>query len=240
MPAVGALLALSAALAAACFVKAFGVTFLGRPRSKEAANPRETDPFSLTSMFALAGLCLPCRDPAGLLHRCAGAGRHGDGRRELPLVHLPYLGRSLAARGISYNGLLVFGFGAGATAADVLFSIRDPQRQAGAGLGLQNYPDPRPETQYTASTACSFAACSELLVFRPAREVTMPPRAAPRGRPAVRLTECCRTSLRADRCFVERVGVLGQPAPVLEHPPLYGRLRVRGLVGLLFVLALWP
>ena len=33
VPAVGALLALSAALAAACFVKAFGVTFLGRPRS---------------------------------------------------------------------------------------------------------------------------------------------------------------------------------------------------------------
>ena len=30
VPAVGALLALSAALAAACFVKAFGVTFLGR------------------------------------------------------------------------------------------------------------------------------------------------------------------------------------------------------------------
>ena len=34
MPAVGALLALSAALAAACFVKAFGVTFLGRPRTE--------------------------------------------------------------------------------------------------------------------------------------------------------------------------------------------------------------
>jgi len=33
VPAVGGLLALSAALAAACFVKAFGVTFLGRPRS---------------------------------------------------------------------------------------------------------------------------------------------------------------------------------------------------------------
>ena len=36
VPAVGALLALSAALAAACFVKAFGITFLGRPRSAAA------------------------------------------------------------------------------------------------------------------------------------------------------------------------------------------------------------
>src|SRR5207245_7207636 len=36
VPAGGGLLALSAALAAACFVKAFGVTFLGRPRSTAA------------------------------------------------------------------------------------------------------------------------------------------------------------------------------------------------------------
>ncbi len=47
IPAVGALLALSAALAAACFVKAFGVTFLGRPRTPAAGRARETDPFSL-------------------------------------------------------------------------------------------------------------------------------------------------------------------------------------------------
>src|SRR5712692_133705 len=38
VPAVGALLALSAALAAACFVKAFGVSFLGRPRTTVAAS----------------------------------------------------------------------------------------------------------------------------------------------------------------------------------------------------------
>src|SRR5207245_7033917 len=36
VPAVGAMLALSAALAAACFVKAFGVTFLGRARTPAA------------------------------------------------------------------------------------------------------------------------------------------------------------------------------------------------------------
>ena len=39
VPAVGALLALSAALAAACFVRAFGISFLGRPRTP-AASPR--------------------------------------------------------------------------------------------------------------------------------------------------------------------------------------------------------
>src|SRR4029077_8496442 len=58
VPAVGALLALSAALAAACFVKAIGVTFLGRPRTPVAARAQETDRLSLAAMFLLAALCL--------------------------------------------------------------------------------------------------------------------------------------------------------------------------------------
>src|SRR6185369_13414712 len=57
-PADGALLALSAALAAACFVKAFGVTFLGRPRTAVAADAREVDRCSLAAMFSFAALCL--------------------------------------------------------------------------------------------------------------------------------------------------------------------------------------
>src|SRR6185437_14428142 len=58
IPAVGAVLALSAALAAACFVKAFGVTFLGRPRSPAVAKATEADRLSLAAMLVLAALCL--------------------------------------------------------------------------------------------------------------------------------------------------------------------------------------
>ena len=58
VPAVGAMLALSAALAAGCFVKAFGVTFLGRPRTRSAETRQETDAFSLAAMFLLVALCL--------------------------------------------------------------------------------------------------------------------------------------------------------------------------------------
>ena len=58
VPAVGALLALSAALAAACFVKAFGVTFLGRAAHAGRRTAHETDRFSLAAMFVLAALCL--------------------------------------------------------------------------------------------------------------------------------------------------------------------------------------
>jgi hypothetical protein len=41
VPTVGALLALSAALAAACFVKAFGITFLGRARTGAAQSAHD-------------------------------------------------------------------------------------------------------------------------------------------------------------------------------------------------------
>jgi NADH:ubiquinone oxidoreductase subunit 5 (subunit L)/multisubunit Na+/H+ antiporter MnhA subunit len=58
VPAAGAALALSAALAATCFVKAFGITFLGRARSPAVDAAVETDRWSLAAMFVLAGLCL--------------------------------------------------------------------------------------------------------------------------------------------------------------------------------------
>ena len=56
-PIAGALLALTAALAAACFVKAFGITFLALPRSEEAQQAREV---ALSMRSAMAGLALAC------------------------------------------------------------------------------------------------------------------------------------------------------------------------------------
>src|SRR3954454_16824096 len=58
VPAVGALLALAAALAAACFVKAFGVSFLGRPRSPAAETADDVDRCALAAMLILDALCL--------------------------------------------------------------------------------------------------------------------------------------------------------------------------------------
>jgi hydrogenase-4 component B len=58
IPSAAAVLALSAALAAACFVKAFGVTFLGRPRTAAAVNARETDGMSRFAMLGLAAGCV--------------------------------------------------------------------------------------------------------------------------------------------------------------------------------------
>ena len=82
VPAVGALLALSAALAAACFVKAFGVTFLGRPARRLPSRGHETDRFSLAAMFSLAALCLVAGILPGLfIDALAPAGQRA-GRRQ--------------------------------------------------------------------------------------------------------------------------------------------------------------
>ncbi|HWQ53447.1 MAG TPA: hydrogenase 4 subunit B [Bryobacteraceae bacterium] len=57
-PAAGALLALTAALAAACFVKAFGITFLALPRSPKAAEAREASLSMRAGMAVLAAACV--------------------------------------------------------------------------------------------------------------------------------------------------------------------------------------
>jgi hydrogenase-4 component B len=57
-PLSGAMLALTSALAAACFVKAFGITFLAQPRSEHAAQAHEAAPTMLLGMGLLAGACV--------------------------------------------------------------------------------------------------------------------------------------------------------------------------------------
>jgi hydrogenase-4 component B len=57
-PLGGAALALTGALAASCFVKAFGISFLGMPRSPHAENAREESPAMIAGMALLAVLCL--------------------------------------------------------------------------------------------------------------------------------------------------------------------------------------
>jgi hydrogenase-4 component B len=58
VPLTVALLALTGALAAACFVKAFGITFLGLPRSPRAEGAHESSFSMIAAMGSLALLCV--------------------------------------------------------------------------------------------------------------------------------------------------------------------------------------
>jgi hydrogenase-4 component B len=57
-PLSGAMLALTGALAAACFVKAFGITFLAQPRSEHAAKAHEAAPTMILGMALLVAACI--------------------------------------------------------------------------------------------------------------------------------------------------------------------------------------
>src|SRR5213592_1824582 len=112
VPAVGGMLALSAALAAACFVKAFGVSFLGRPRTTVAAGAQEVDRWSLAAMFIFAGLCLLIGIiPGPIIDTLAPV------VNTLVAAHMPMQSAEpwlsivpIADSRSSYNGLLVFVF----------------------------------------------------------------------------------------------------------------------------------
>jgi hydrogenase-4 component B len=71
-PVGGALLALTSALAAACFVKAFGIAFLALPRSREAAEAHESPVVMIVPQAFLAVMCLSLGLFPGLVLRHLG------------------------------------------------------------------------------------------------------------------------------------------------------------------------
>jgi hydrogenase-4 component B len=72
-PLSGALLALTTALAAACFVKAFGISFLALPRSAAAAGARESKAVMLAPQAFLAMLCVALGLFPGLVLKALGS-----------------------------------------------------------------------------------------------------------------------------------------------------------------------
>lgn len=155
IPAVGALLALSAALAAACFVKAYGVTFLGRPRTANAEGARETDGCSLAAMFVLVALCVLLGImPGAIAELIAPAVQGLVGARMPAQSYLPWSSLvPIAESRSSYNGLTILFFLAASATFTAMFihrfATRATRRSAIWDCG---YPDPASTTQYSSSS----------------------------------------------------------------------------------------
>jgi NADH:ubiquinone oxidoreductase subunit 5 (subunit L)/multisubunit Na+/H+ antiporter MnhA subunit len=178
VPAVGAMLALAAALAAACFVKAYGVAFLGRPRSLAAETAGEVDRYSMTAMFSLAALCLLGGILPGLVIDALSpvalqilGGRMPIQANEAWLSFAPIA----ASRG-SYNGLLVMIFVTISASLAVFvvhrFASRALRRGPAWGCG---FSDPVPAAQYSgAGFAQPIRRVFGTLVFYARDHVDMP------------------------------------------------------------------
>jgi len=179
VPAVGALLALSAALAAACFVKAYGVTFLGRPRRPVAAAAKETDRFSLAAMALLATLCLVAGILPGLfIDALAPVNTALIGAHMPAQIGTPWLAIiPITASRSSYDGLLVFLFMvmSGALAASAIHRLASDRLRRAPAWDC-GYPDASPANQYTAmSFAQPIRRVFGTTLFHARETVEMPP-----------------------------------------------------------------
>jgi NADH:ubiquinone oxidoreductase subunit 5 (subunit L)/multisubunit Na+/H+ antiporter MnhA subunit len=155
IPAVGALLAMSAALAAACFVKAFGITFLGRPRSEPAREAVEVNRYSVSAMAVVATLCFAAGLlPGFVMDALSPATEAALGVRVAPQASLPWLSIvPIDQSRSSYAALLLFLF----IVASMLITAFAIRKFASRGVRRApawdcGAPDPSPMTQYTADS----------------------------------------------------------------------------------------
>ena len=155
VPAVGAMLAFAAALAAAAFVRAYGIAFLGRARSRAAAEAVEVDGFMRAAMVILFGLSLLAGTLPGLVIDAAGpvatamVGHAMPDQRLWPELSIVPVSESRS----SYSGLLVILFivFSTTTARFVIhrFASRAIRRAPAWDCG---FPEASPATQYTAES----------------------------------------------------------------------------------------
>ena len=178
VPAVGAMLALGAALSAACYVRAFGISFLGRPRSDAARNAGEADGLSLAAMFILLGLCLLSGLlPGYLIDALAPVSRQIVVQSMPQQATIPWLSIvPIAESRSSYNGLLIFGFIVISTLLVAKAIHRFASRALRRGPAWDcGFPDASPQTQYTGdSFAQPLRRVFGDLAFLARERVTMP------------------------------------------------------------------
>jgi hydrogenase-4 component B len=244
IPAVGAMLALGAALSAACYVRASGIGFLGRPRTEAAVSARETDRVSLTAMFVLLGFCLLAGVlPGFFIDVVAPVSRQIVGWSMPAQASLPWLSVvPVAESRSSYNGLLIFAFIVIATLLTVKSIHRLASRALRRGPAWDcGYPEPSPLTQYTGDSFVQpLRRVFGEFAFLAREKVTMPKPGDPQpARLEVRLRDLAWDMIYAP---IERtVALAGERFNALQFLTIrsYLSLVFAALISLLLVVALW-
>ncbi|HSU04996.1 MAG TPA: hydrogenase 4 subunit B [Acetobacteraceae bacterium] len=244
IPADGALLALAAALAAACFVKAYGVTFLGRPRTAAAANAQDVDRFSLGTMLVFAAICLLAgMFPGAVIDMLAPVSTALLQARMPTQLGLPWETIiPIAASRSSYNGLLIFAFIASSTGIAVWAIHRFASHAVRRGPAWDcGFPDPSPITQYSAdSFAQPIRRVFGASVFRSRETILMPP---PGDLRPARIEKFSR-DLIWDVCYAPVGTAVATAAQALNRLQFltirrYLAFVFLALIALLLALALW-
>jgi hydrogenase-4 component B len=243
VPAVGAMLALGAALSGACFVRFYGIAFLGRPRSPAAGGAVETDIFSRTTMGLLLALCLLVGLLPGLLIDTVApvaqllVGYAMPSQRSIAWLSIVPAAESRN----TYNGLLFFIFIAVSTLITIEIIHRFASRAVRRGPAWDcGFPDADPATQYTADSFAQPIRRVFGVVFRAREEIVMPPPGdASRAQLTVTLHDVV-----WDTLFAPLAGWVSFAAEKLNYLQFltirqYLSLVFAALVVLLLVLSIW-
>jgi hydrogenase-4 component B len=170
-PVGGALLALTTALAAACFVKAFGITFLALPRSPAAAEAHESPAMMLVPQAFLAVLCVGLGVfPGAVLRVLGGVLAPLPGLRPQPDLTRGAFG--MASGGGSFDYVVPIGLGAallGGVAVTTLLTMRAAAARRVPTWGCGGELTAR--TEYTATAFSKPLMMIFRAVYRPTREV---------------------------------------------------------------------
>ena len=171
-PLSAAMLALTSALAAACFVKVFGISFLALPRSTAAAEAHEAPQAMLVPQALLAALCIGLGlFPGAVLHAL------GDVLTSLPGLQ-PTVSLGWGAAGMtspvgSFDHVVPAMFGVAVLGAVVAASVL----AARTGLAIRRVPtwgcggELSARTEYTATAFSKPLMMIFRAVYRPTREV---------------------------------------------------------------------
>lgn len=244
VPAVGALLALAAALAAACFVRAFGTIYLGRARTPAAAQAHEADRWSLAALLGCAALCLLAGIFPGFIidwlqpvPAALVAGRM-PAQADIPWLSIVPVSASRS----SYNGLLLLGFlaASAAIAAGAIHRLASRAVRKGPVWDC-GFPDRNLLLQYSAtSLAQPIRRVFATAVFSAREQVEMP---LPGDQRPAKLQRFIRDPVW-DLAYAPLAKAVGATATLLNHIQFltirrYLSFVFVALVTLLVVLALW-
>jgi formate hydrogenlyase subunit 3/multisubunit Na+/H+ antiporter MnhD subunit len=178
LPVVGAMLALAAAFTAVCFVKVYGIVFLGRARSPEAENAHEVGTLMLLAMSILALLCTVIGVlPSGVLDLLRPVVTQLLPGTPTPLPNTNWLMlKPQEADGSSYSGLIILlAITYMATTLIVCIHAFASKRVRRSDIWDCGFPNTQTNTQYTASSfAQPIRRVFGSIVFSAKESVTMP------------------------------------------------------------------
>jgi len=174
----GAVLALAAALAATVFLRAFGIAFLGRPRSRAAAEASEVERPMRLALYILVGLSVSLGAlPLAAVHLADPVSRSLLGQPLALSAGSTWLWLVPFSTGISsYGGLVLLAALAG-LALVVIFGIHHlAGRRIRRGPAWDcGFPNQDPATQYSASSfAQPLRRVFATNLFRAREQVEMP------------------------------------------------------------------